>query len=65
MNIMDTFHRINFKNVFMCKTCNKCWLGKDLYKRRDGKNVCLHSNNEVTDITNTPLGISFIQIVRP
>ena len=64
--LLDTFRRINFKSVFICDTCRKCWLGKDLYKQQvDGKYVCLDCNNEVKDITNTPLGISFIQIVRP
>jgi hypothetical protein len=63
--LMDTFRRINIKSVFMCEHCKKCWLGKDLYKTRDEQYVCLDCNGAVKDVTDSPLGQSFIQIVRP
>jgi hypothetical protein len=40
-------------------------MGNLLWKTQDGKYVCLDCNNPVEDVTEAPLGISFIQIVRP
>lgn len=64
-SVLDTFRRLNFSNVFHCRVCNKIWMGKDLHKNREGKYVCLNCNHNVEDITNTPLGKAFLQIVMP
>lgn len=61
----DTFQRINVNHVFICDTCRMCWMAKDLWKREDGKHVCLRCDSAVKDVTNTPLGRSFLEIVRP
>lgn len=60
----DTFQRINIDHVFLCSGCRMCWLTKDLYRNREGKHVCLHCNMDVTDVTESPLGQSFLQIVK-
>jgi ribosomal protein L37AE/L43A len=62
-NLKDTFQRINIAHVFMCCTCKKCWLTKDLYKTAAGEWVCLSCNNSVEDVTFSPLGQSFLQII--
>lgn len=60
----DTFQRLNVDHVYLCSTCARCWLAKDLYKTREGKYVCLHCNHDVEDVTESPLGKSFLQIVK-
>lgn len=61
--VLDTFRRINIKHVYLCTTCSMCWLAKDLYRTRDGKYVCLKCNHDVQDVTDSPLGQEFFNIV--
>jgi len=63
-NKNDTFRRINVDHVFICTTCKMCWLAKDLWKTHDKKYVCLRCNHQVKDVTDSPLGQSFLQIVK-
>ena len=63
--ITTTFRKRNSDHVFHCRTCRKCWMGNLLWKTQDGKYVCLDCNNPVADVTEAPLGRSFIQIVQP
>jgi len=63
--VKQTFRKINFNRVFHCKPCGKVWLGKDLHRTDAGKYVCIHCNHEVVDVTATPLGKSFLNIVLP
>ena len=60
-----TYRKLNCNHVFHCSTCRKCWMGTSLEKTREGKYVCKQCNFEVEDVTDTPLGQSFIQLVQP
>jgi hypothetical protein len=64
-HVRDTFQRINFQRVFLCNGCKKMWLGKDLYKNQKKEYVCLDCAQPVQDVTDSPLGISFLNIVLP
>ena len=63
--VRDTFQRINFYRVFCCLTCGRGWLGRDLRKNQVGLYVCLDCAKEVKDVTDSPLGKAFLDIVLP
>lgn len=61
----ETFRKKYKLHVFHCKPCQKCWMGSDLWKTVAGQYVCLDCNRPVQDVTEAPLGRSFMQTVRP
>lgn len=60
-----TYRKLNCNHVFHCNTCRKCWMGTSLEKTHAGEYVCKQCNFPVQDVTDSPLGQSFIQVVQP
>jgi predicted SprT family Zn-dependent metalloprotease len=60
-----TFRKAKQDHVFHCRRCQKCWMGNMLWKTGEGKYVCRECNQPIEDVTDAPLGKSFLQIVRP
>jgi ribosomal protein L37AE/L43A len=59
-NHLTTSAEIDMTKVYHCKPCQRIMLRRDLVK---GK--CPRCSQEVTDITDSPLGNSWLQVVSP